>query len=329
MRRVAFAIPLLAACATTSPIPPAATPALPPGAWVELRFAWNPGLAIEMETTHGRSTHVPTASDDEEPDRAEVQVRSHLAVDATPAGLVVKTRDLSHAGPAKPSFEGVEILALELAAPDRVIGRAGNLIGVEAREDARADVGEALASLSRVGPMPAAYRDLVLRERLEPPALWADAAAEWDRLVGFWAGASLQVGQTYVARDLIPFDLLAGLPIEVEVRMRLVDRVPCVAGEAELRCVALELVIASDDDAAIARVPRFLAGLEGQPLPTASSLAYEERTLLVTEPDGLVPHRLVTTKTLALALGPEGANRRERIDERMVQFTYPASPPSR
>lgn len=316
MRLSLLALPLLAACATAPAPSPSEARALPREAWVDLRFGWQPGLAAEVETVHVRTAPGPGGQD-----LARVRVTSRLAVEAVPGGVAVRVRDLRHQGPAAPTPTGIELLAGELAAPDRIIGPAGNLVGVEARETARAEVGEALVALSRVGPVPGAFRDRIL-DRLEPASLRADAATEWDRLVGFWAGASLQPGRTYVARDLVPVDLLADLPVETEVRMRLVDFVPCAAGEAGARCVALELVLASDEAAAAGMGP-FLARLFGE-TDRPPRLAYEERSLLVAEPEGLLPHRLSTVRRVTVAFGEGGADRYERSDERTVTFRYAA-----
>jgi hypothetical protein len=309
---------LLAACASAPRPRPVITPvALPPGTWVEPRFGWQPGLTADVEIDHVR-----TAPGDEGTERAEVRVRSRLAVEATPGGLAVRSRDLRHEGPGQPTPNGTELLATELVTPDLRVGPAGNLLGVEARPEARSELGQALIALSNVGPVPAAFRDRIL-DRLDPATLRDDAEANWDRLVGFWAGASLQAGRDYVARDLVGIDLLADLPLEVEVRMRAVDLVPCEEGEAEARCVSLELSVTPDAAAASGVAPLLarLFGDRGGP----PKLEYQEHSLLVTEAAGLVPHRLTTTRRVAVAFGPDRADRFERSDERTIHFRYAAS----
>jgi hypothetical protein len=318
MRYLLLALPLLAACAT-GPAPRPPEPRLPAGTWVDLHFAWEPGLVAETETTHVRSS-----PGDRGPERTEVRVRARLAVEAEPRGLAVRVEGLRHELPERPTPAEIELLAEELAAPDRLVGPAGNLLAVEAREEARADVQRALVALSRLGPVPGSFRERILG-KLRPAALEADAREEWDRLVGFWAGASLEAGRIYEARDLVPIELLAGLPVEAVVRMRLVDRVPCgdEGPEAAPRCVALELTAVPDPESTQGLAP-FLARLFGQS-DAAGRLSFEERTALVAEPEGLRPHRLETYRRVAVDFGTDGPDPFERVDERTVVFAYPGT----
>lgn len=313
-----LALPLLAACAT-APAPRPPEPLLPAGTWVDLRFGWEPGLAAEMGTLHVR-----TSPGDQGPERAEVRVRARLAVGADPRGLAVRVEDLRHVVPERPTPGEIELLAEELAAPDRIVGAAGNLLAVEPRAEAQEAITGALVALSRLGPVPGSFRERILG-KLRPPALEADAREEWDRLVGFWAGASLEAGRVYEARYLVPLDLLAGLPVEAVVRMRVVDRVPCGGGADGdgPRCVALELTAVPDPESTQGLAP-FLARLFAR-RDASGRLSYEERTVLVAEPEGLLPHRLETYRRVAVDFGTDGPEPFERVDERTVVFSYPAA----
>lgn len=309
---------LLAACVSAPKPRPEVTPvSLPPGTWVEPRFGWKPGLAADVETVHVR-----TAPGEDRVETAEVRVHARLAVEAVPGGLAIRHRDVRYEGPRLPTPNGTELLATELVAPDLIVGPAGNLVAVEARPEARSELGQALVALSNVSPVPNAFRERIL-DRLEPQTLRADADTEWDRLVGLWAGASLEAGKTYVGRDLIPIDLLADLPVEAEVRMRVVDLVPCEEGDAEPRCVTLALDVAPDEEAASGVAP-FLSRIFGD-RGGPPRLEYEEHAVLIAEPAGLLPHRLTSTRRVAVAFGPDGADRFERTDERTVRFSYATS----
>ncbi len=315
-RALLLALPLFAACASAPEVRPTA-PALPPGTWVELRFDWPPGLAAVVETEHVRTETAPAGEE-----RARLRLRSRLETAADDGGLAVRWRDVRHELSGGPTPAGVELLAEELATPDLRVTAAGRLAAVEPREEARAELAKALVALSHVVPVPESFRQRLVGH-FQPDELRAGAAEDWDRLVGFWAGASLEAGRTYAARDLVPLDLLADLPVEVERRMRVVDRVSCRPEETEPRCVVLELVALADEEATSGLAP-FLSRLFGD-RGGPPRLAFEERTLLVTEPEGLRPHRLETTRRVSVSFGGDGAESRARIDERTVIFDYAAS----
>jgi hypothetical protein len=164
----------------------------------------------------------------------------------------------------------------------------------------------------------------------------AEAEEVWNLAVGFWSGADLHLGQTYVLQSEAELPFVAGrhVPQTVEFGVRL--RVPCGAAERVPRCVEAWLRSTPDRAALDRAAPTLLARLgrhpgepdasgEPEPEPAPGDLSAERTLVLVTDPATLLPRRVVWTK--AVRLGGEGRPHpvAEEIDR--SEWDYRWSPP--
>ena len=99
-------------------------------------------------------------------------------------------------------------------------------------------------------------------------------------------------------------------------------------GQLLARCVELKLR-SQADRRSLAKLVAALGGQTGAKAETASLLGGVEEITLVTEPDRLIPHRLVVTKTVELRPSAADPQPRSQVDRTTWTYDYPASPTSK
>ncbi|HET8538668.1 MAG TPA: hypothetical protein VFL83_02230 [Anaeromyxobacter sp.] len=284
-----------------------------------LRFAWRAPLRARV--TFRRARLRPGAAP------AVFTARYETRVEAAPGGLLIGTRGTTWRGdlPFPRAVEREAIRASE-AIVQRVEpeGRFAGLEGVEAMRPVLARVFEE-ASV----PPDAAARATPLAEA----ALRVEAEELWNLAVGFWSGADLRVGESYALASEGEIPLVPGARAPQRVEFAVRRRVPCAAGERAARCVEATLRQTPDraavERAAEALLARLLPeGAEGG-AGASGELAAEGELLLVTDPDTLLPRRLVWTK--AVRLGPDDRPpRAELVDRLEYDWRWlPPEPPPR
>ena len=168
----------------------------------------------------------------------------------------------------------------------------------------------------------------------------AEAEEIWNLAVGFWSGADLRLGQTYELQSEAELPLLPGVRAPQAVQFGVRRRVPCAASERVARCV--EVVLRSTPDRAsleratpalLARLlpPRDAEDGDGEaparPVPT---LTAERALVLVTDPETLLPRRVVWTKSVTLGGSDRGRPEAEEIDRSEWDYRWlPPPPPPR
>jgi hypothetical protein len=165
----------------------------------------------------------------------------------------------------------------------------------------------------------------------------AEAEEVWNLAVGFWSGADLRLGQTYVLQSEAELPLVPGrrVPQTVEFGVRL--RVPCAAAERAPRCVEAWLRSTPDRAALDRAAPTLLARLgqgprtdddEEVPGPAPGNLTAERTLVLVTDPATLLPRRVVWTKSVRVGSDGHAPPRAEEIDRSEWDYRWiPPAPP--
>ncbi len=154
-----------------------------------------------------------------------------------------------------------------------------------------------------------------LDANLSPDLAVISAQRYWNPLVAFWAGAQMEVG---VPQNIILTRALwfpgAVKPVEVQVPVEYAFEgwVPCQAG-GEPKCVKLvsEYSINEHD----VRMPLSQAGPDNRPVRVMKHLD-RTRSVLVAEPDTLLPHRYFEERVLQSVTG--GATDQQSVDRREV-----------
>jgi len=169
--------------------------------------------------------------------------------------------------------------------PDLIVDRAGKLLRIEGLERLRA---EALARMSAgVEETPESHARLErwIARTVSETALTQRTMRDWDALVSSWAGAQLAVG-------VAPLRAAGGgapgaaSPGQISVT----PRVPCDTVDRAKSCVRIEL-------------------------ETHPAVEVRNTVLLITEPDGLVPHDLrVASEIHGQITRPDG--KPQKVDQK-------------
>ena len=131
---------------------------------------------------------------------------------------------------------------------------------------------------------------------------------DWEQTVGAWRGRRLVEGQTAKAEQEAPLSLLPSVLGVMDVEYLYRGRVACEEGQPELRCVELWRRMRPARKSQQEILAQVAAGL---PPPQASALravTASSEVDLVTEPDTLIPHRLLVRDVLGITVeGVDGA----------------------
>ncbi|HEY6099911.1 MAG TPA: hypothetical protein VIW03_10805, partial [Anaeromyxobacter sp.] len=112
-------------------------------------------------------------------------------------------------------------------------------------------------------------------------------------------------------------------------------RVPCAAGERAARCVEATLRATPDRTALERAAGSLLSRLldpqaqEDERPDAAKELSAESELVLVTDPETLLPRRVVWTRAVRLGAAENGPARAERVDRSEWDYRYLAPKPAR
>ncbi|HSG48569.1 MAG TPA: hypothetical protein VLA43_12190, partial [Longimicrobiales bacterium] len=149
-------------------------------------------------------------------------------------------------------------------------------------------------------------------------------AEQWGGMVGFWAGAELDLGYTYVMETEEPSPLIPGLVVPMEIEFGAYERTPCHDEAAPDSCVLLEFVSVPDAEVAGPAVEGWLRQIMGPSVDfTLLSMVQENVIQVVVEPGTLIPHAYYTSRVVEMEMEISGAIQGERReDETEVFFRY-------
>ena len=233
----------------------------------------------------------------------------------------------------EPASHEEELLAQmtgAVAVPDFVITRSGRFVALKdlpgLRRALRENIRETFGRLNTAKGDPENFERFV-DTRTSQELLEGRVAEDWQRMVSRWIDKRVTVGREY------PFDDVVALPIPRKPlpklamhgtysvsRLQLCDR----AGVAQT-CAVLKMHL-QPDDADIKRITEEVYGntpTAGKNPDDVPTMEVTVDTEIVTEPDGLIPHRYAITKYIAVNLSSDGNNSQHVLDQREATFTYP------
>jgi hypothetical protein len=214
--------------------------------------------------------------------------------------------------------------------PDFLITSDGRFVGLKdlpglrkaLRDDAREIFGRPNAPKSDPANFERFIENATSQEVLE-----GRVAEDWHRMVSRWVDKRVAVGKEY------PFDEVVALPLPRRPlpklsmhgtysvsRLQLCDR----AGAAQT-CAVVQMHL-HPDDADLARLTQEVFGntpTTGKERGGAPTVEVTVDAEIVTEPDGLIPHRYAITKKVAVNLSADGKNSQHTLDQRETTFSYP------
>ncbi len=290
---------------------------------VTLTFDWPADMHAQVEYTATRSRTVRGQSQ-----QMEMQGTYDIDTEAVEDGLRVSFSNLEVdikdvPGADTPQGRLQEFMAKAGARiPDYVVDESGNILRVEGLDELRANLEAALAEIS--APLPeqtrrslqAMIRQTLTRERLE-----AGVRQNWNRDVGNWNGTTLEVGQSYEKVLTSKSPMLGNLDVPMKLVFELRDRRRCHEAAADDSCVELEMRSSVDSQAVSKAFERHLRSLGGQATtPTLGDMSIDQRVVLLTEPDTLVPHSMQTRRTTSMTFSVNGVGQTTEQREEMTVF---------
>ena len=155
--------------------------------------------------------------------------------------------------------------------------------------------------------------------------LEANMAANWNQVVGVWAGVTLEQGRLYQAprTDVVPALANVEVPVAAEFVYR--GKVPCRPEETRRVCVQLDMQSSIDAERLRSALKALVRQLQQRHSAAVQldRLEMNSTVRLVTEPETLLPHRLESSKT-TLVKGWLGAQplAATQIEETEVRYEY-------
>jgi hypothetical protein len=153
-----------------------------------------------------------------------------------------------------------------------------------------------------------------------PVLIQQSAENTWQTLVGTWAGGELELGAEYETDEEVPSPLVPGATLKTKLRFGVERRLPCPGG-ATRSCVELKLHSEPDPASLRKLVEKVGAKFGTKGLGDVGQLGVTQDFTLVTEPEGLIPHRLEIVKTVEVRAAPPTESGRQ-VDRTLWTFTY-------
>jgi hypothetical protein len=289
-------------------------------------FGWKPGLRIEAETISARQRSGQQGM--------SATLRHAMVTEAAGKALRVRFTDFAVVeAPEQPRIgvEDMRSLADLLASgvPDLLLDPEGTITRVEniERQQAtiRALMNKAISAEAQKAAGPAFAK---LMEMLTSPALLESKASDtWNPIVATWAGAELEVGETYTQDVKMPMPVLPGTEIQMKTEFTVIGTEPCDRAGRTRRCAVVQVrQVPEPKD-----LQRVIGELLNQLVPPAQrrpdmslTMNMETRTRLLTEPDGLFPHGYWMEKVTEMSVsGARPENGMKQVQTQKVTYSYP------
>jgi len=315
---------LLVASPTAASEPAVEPPAAVPDS-VQFGFAWPIGLKAQVTYAASRT------QSHRGPTPLRWRVRYSVEVQQAGEQLLLRHADFAFdtdSKPEVPEFDPRLAAVLDKEAglnPDYLVTRAGEFAGLHDLPAFQAGVRSLLSDLLPQQDMPAGLSELLKVATSEDVAT-AKIAADWDLIVGYWAGSEMEIGVEYVAERVAPHAVVPNEEVRMRSTFAALRRVDCSRGGTPRRCVELE-IRSTTDTAWVQPIPElFMSELVSPELSLKAGvrdMQIEDVVRLVTEPDGLIPHSLTRRKTVRSVVSADGNETIERVDQRESTYSYP------
>jgi predicted small secreted protein len=305
---------LLASCATTSGAGGQASS----GDGVSLRFAWPDGFTAQVssKTSESQGGNAPQLN----------ERRYEISLEGTGQERKLITRRPPATGP------GVVPAELQLPPiPTIVLGPTGELKRIEGTDLVLAELFKDAESQG----IPAAQQELLAK--LVGQAFEQASRDRWEELIGRWNGLTLKPGEVVERKSRLTMPLYAN-SVDTRARMALKERVPCIEGSTEKRCVRLVLDSSLDPSGTeragielVQRMRDFMKANSDMPdseLPElkVTKLQLDGSFELIAEPETLIPYHLRDALNATIVMqSVEGETQDFKLQSERVELFTPGS----
>ena len=214
--------------------------------------------------------------------------------------------------------------------PSYIIDPAGDYVRLHGLDELRERLGEMMGVI--VAEIPEGVRPQVKRmfdNMLTTEVLETGIVEIWNRDVGFWAGASLELGDWYEIEFTNRVAMLGNIDLPMRNRFRVVERVPCDGNDTGANCVRIESTSVVDDEDVAAAMEEFVArlGAQGSVTPSIKNLDQETRVILITDPATLRPFSVDASKETTVKM-VVGELKQDGSQAERTRMTFAWRPPA-
>lgn len=289
---------------------------------VKLDFGWPAGLrarvTVEAERTRGSGA-----------ERKTTAATTHYEIVASPLpdGLLITPAQVSlDAGSAVSPAEQAQLeMAMLAGLPPYVVGAKGDFLRIQDVAKVRDEIRQLV--LKMLPPSPdqdaRARAEKVLEQVTSEAVLTAQQEGEWNLIVGYWIGASLDIGAPYATSYHMAIPIVPGATARWDSRFQLLRLVPCERQGQAHTCAELELVNTPDRADVTQAIGRFVANAMPNAQGQLEDMELEQRLRLSTEVPDLIPHHYEFTKTVKVKGIEKGEKKvTEQVQVQRVDFEY-------
>ena len=303
-----------ASAPTTAPAPATVTP----------KFSWAPGLKASVAFTTSRTRVVDKRT------TTATEGRYTLSVLAEGPNLRIHISDpkLGKKGstPGPDSLTQARIIEqLAAMAPDFVVARSGEFVKIHDLPGFQRRLKTFFTE-----HMPKDTDTTVARNVLDMVTseafLTSRIADEWNAIVGTWLGnVEMQLGQEYETTAREPIPMMPGETVIMRHTFSASRLVDCKRDGVARDCAELVFTSRTDPEDTKQVIQAALSRMGDQALSgmVFKTFEIETKILVVTEPNGLLPHRYKLTKTVrgVAAIGQDERTL-EQVDERETTYEW-------
>lgn len=289
---------------------------------VKLDFGWPEGLharvTVEVERTRGSGAERKTNT---------ATTHYEIVTRPLPDGMLVTPGQVSmDVGAAVSPAERAQLEMATLAGlPPYVVSAKGEFLRIQDVAKVRDEIRQLV--LKMLPPSPdadaRARAEKMLDQVTSEAVLTAQQEGEWNLIVGYWLGASLEVGAPYATSYHMAIPIVPGATARWDSRFQLLRLVPCERQGQARTCAELELVNTPDRADVTQAIGRFVSNAMPSAQGLLEDMELEQHLRLSTEVPGLIPHHYEFTKTVKVTGTEKGEKKvSEQVQVQRVDFEY-------
>lgn len=295
---------------------------------VSLTFGWPDGFTAYVEQEWTKISQTPGRAD-----TGYVVSTYRMRGLKHDEGLLIRKDSFDLPGYAgkKPLSPLAELMQQARAFfPDYVVNRRGEFLHLEnfARTKTVFDsvFGPQIARLDPSPQLRAVFDTMMSETQMQGVHV-----EEWNELVGFWSGATLETGVPYEESFEQPTPLVPGLTLPMKRTAIITRRVHCNPQAEKSACIELQVTVEIDSAGMLnymRGVAEKFSGAETEGfLAALRNMEFVQTTTLTADPETMTPYRLTKVKRVqGLGQDPQTGRAAEFFQEesRIFRFRYEA-----
>jgi hypothetical protein len=292
------------------------------------KFGWQPGTKATLDTTFEKLKEIEGQPRQKLTSAAKFNMRVEKAENDSMAivfDMKNETPIVSRDGSPMP-VQDTLMASLQAMVPTIIVDRGGRFLAIKDAGRIQTAV-KKLVSGATNEPLPESIRQF-LDNMLSVQTLTAIAGNDWNAMVGFWAGQSLEPGEAYESEGRAPLPLPGSPTVDMLTHITVEGPIPCDGSKGKPLCVRLTTT-ANPDAAQIKEALEKFMKEAARAAGAAIQVRYKEMdiktsTILLTEIGTLKPHDYRTEKAIRTTIiAPDSTEQRvSQIERRHTVYSY-------